>query len=175
MTGNFVPLTFSKIRMGNRLSCSSLATRAVISKRGSTSLLMVKTSSGDSCLTFSIKLRRSVKLDFASDTIFLVDKFAVLAAGIDILSSLDDFRALFVQELVAAIGAEQLDLLAPKFLVVTIELAFALRAGHPENFRHGCVPRIFSRQGAKFSDQADPEIPVYLGVFASLRDSSLFL
>ena len=53
------------------------------------------------------------------------------------LSSLDDFRALVVHELVAAIGTEQLDFLAPKFLVVTIELAFALRAGHPENFRHG--------------------------------------
>jgi len=53
-----------------------------------------------------------------------------------ILSSLDDFRTLFVQELVAAIGTEQLDLLAPKFLVVTIELAFALWAGYPENFRH---------------------------------------
>jgi len=54
-----------------------------------------------------------------------------------ILSSLDDFRTLFVQELVAAIGTEELDLLAPKFLVVTIELAVALRAGHPENFCHG--------------------------------------
>src|SRR5262245_29066953 len=136
MTGYFVLLTFSKIRMGNRLSCSSLATRAVISKRGSTSLLTIKTSSGDSCRTFSMKLRRSAKLDFASDTIFLLDKFAVLAAAM-ILSSLDDFRTLFVQELVTAIGTEQLDLLAPKFLVVTIELAVALRAGHPENFRHG--------------------------------------
>src|SRR5215470_7294930 len=87
------------------------------------------------------------------------------------VSSLDDFRALFVQELVAAIGTEQLDLLASKFLVVTVELAFTLRAGHPENFRHGCVARIFSRQSAKFRDQADPEIPVYLHVFASLRDS----
>src|SRR5262245_32808542 len=133
MTGNFVPLTFSKIRMGNRLSCSSLATRAVISNRGSISLLIVNISSGNSCWTFSIKLRRSVKLGFASDTIFLVDKFAVLAAAM-ILSSLDDFRALFVQELVVAIGTEQLDLLVPKFLVVTIELACALRAGHPENF-----------------------------------------
>jgi hypothetical protein len=37
---------------------------------------------------------------------------------------------------VTAIGAEKLDLLAPKFLVVTIKLGFALRAGHPENFRH---------------------------------------
>src|SRR5262245_30752909 len=52
------------------------------------------------------------------------------------LSSLDDFRALFVQELVAAIGAEQLDLLAPKFLLVTIELAFAQRAWNPVNFCH---------------------------------------
>src|SRR5215475_11664767 len=91
------------------------------------------------------------------------------------LSSLDDFRALFVQELVAAIGTEQLDLLASKFLVVTIELAFTLRAGHPENFRHGSVPRIFSRQGAKFRDQADPEIPIYLRVFAGVISFSLDL
>jgi hypothetical protein len=37
---------------------------------------------------------------------------------------------------VAAIGAEKLDLLVPELLIVTIELALALRAGHPENFRH---------------------------------------
>jgi hypothetical protein len=37
---------------------------------------------------------------------------------------------------VAAIRAEELDLFAPKFLVVTIKFAFALRASHPENFRH---------------------------------------
>jgi hypothetical protein len=53
------------------------------------------------------------------------------------ITSLNDFRTLLVQKLVTAIGAEKLDLLAPKFLVVTIELAFALRAGHPENFCHG--------------------------------------
>src|SRR5215475_294808 len=174
MTGNFVPLTFSKIRMGNRLSCSSLATRAVISKRGSTSLLMAKTSSGNSCRTFSIKLRRSVKLGFASDTIFLLDKFAVRAAAID-FSSLDDFRALFVQELVAAIGTEQLDFLAPKFLIVTIELAFTLRAGHPENFRHGSVPGFSPAKAQSLGIKQTPKIPIYLRVFASLRESSLFL
>jgi len=94
-----------------------------------------------------------------------------------ILSSLDDFRTLFVQELVTAIGTEQLDLLAPKFLVVTIELAIALRAGHPENFRHGCVPRIFSRQGAKFMDQADLKfgLPSRLCVFAGVISFSLDL
>jgi hypothetical protein len=52
------------------------------------------------------------------------------------ITSLDDFRALLVQKLVTAIRAEELDLLVPKFLPVTIELAFALWAGHPENFRH---------------------------------------
>src|SRR5262245_52259446 len=91
------------------------------------------------------------------------------------LSSLDDFRALFVQELVAAIGTEQLDFLAPKFLIVTIELAFALRAGHPENFRHRLCSWIFSRQGAKFRDQADPEILIYLRVFAGVISFSLDL
>jgi len=39
-----------------------------------------------------------------------------------------------------AIGAEELDLLVPKFLPVAIKLAFALWAGHPKNFRHGCFP-----------------------------------
>src|SRR5205823_13666919 len=133
--GNFVPLTFSKIRMGNRLSSSSLTTNAVISKRGSTSLLMVKTSSGASCRTFSIKLRRSATLGFAFDKISRLDKFAALAS---IACSLfDDLRAFLVQELVTAIGAEKLDLLVPKLLPVAIELAVALRAGHPKNFRHG--------------------------------------
>jgi hypothetical protein len=37
---------------------------------------------------------------------------------------------------VAAIGAEELDLLVPELLIVTIEFALALRAGHPKNFRH---------------------------------------
>src|SRR5262245_38122927 len=94
------------------------------------------------------------------------------------LSSLDDFRALFVQELVAAIGTEQLDLLASKFLVVTIELAFTLRAGHPENFRHGSVPRIFSRQGAKFRGSRRPRnsgLPPRLCVFAGVISFSLDL
>src|SRR5215468_5623098 len=96
------------------------------------------------------------------------------------LSSLDDFRALVVQELVAAIGTEQLDLLAPKFLVVTIELTFTLRAGHPENFRHRSVPRIFSRQGAKaqsFWIKQTPKfgLPSRLCVFAGIISFSLDL
>jgi hypothetical protein len=52
------------------------------------------------------------------------------------LHSFDDLRTLLVQELVAAVGAEELDLLVPELLIVTIELAFALRAGHPKNFCH---------------------------------------
>ena len=36
-----------------------------------------------------------------------------------------------------AVRAEELDLLVPKFLPVAIELALALRTGHPKNFRHG--------------------------------------
>src|SRR5437660_1681387 len=32
---------------------------------------------------------------------------------------------------------------------VAIKLAFALRTGHPKDFRHSSVPRIFSRQDAK--------------------------
>src|SRR5439155_19091914 len=101
----------------------------------STSLLMVKTYSGASCRTFSIKLRRSATLGFAFDKISRLDKFAALAS---IACSLfDDLRAFLVQELVTAIGAEKLDLLVPKLLPVAIELAVALRAGHPKNFRHG--------------------------------------
>src|SRR5262245_52104790 len=96
------------------------------------------------------------------------------------LSSLDDFRALVVQELVAAIGTEQLDLLASKFLVVTIELAFAQRAGHPENFCHGSVPRIFSRQGTKAQSlwiKQTPkfDLPSRLCVFAGVISFSLDL
>jgi hypothetical protein len=37
---------------------------------------------------------------------------------------------------VTAIGAEKLDLFVAKLLVVAIELAAALRAGHPEYFSH---------------------------------------
>jgi hypothetical protein len=51
-------------------------------------------------------------------------------------SSLDDLRALFIEELVATIGAEKLDLFVPQLLRVAIELSLALRAGYPENFRH---------------------------------------
>jgi hypothetical protein len=40
---------------------------------------------------------------------------------------------------VAAIGAEQLDLFVAKLLIVAIEFAIALRAGHPKNFRHGLL------------------------------------
>ena len=36
-----------------------------------------------------------------------------------------------------AIGAEQLDLLVAKLLIVTVEFAFALRTGYPEDFCHG--------------------------------------
>jgi hypothetical protein len=54
-------------------------------------------------------------------------------------SSLDDLGTLFVQKLVTAIGAEKLDLLVPELLPVTIKFAFALRAGHPKNFRHGAL------------------------------------
>ena len=122
--------------MGNRFSSSSLTTNVVISKRGSTSLLMVKTSSGASCRTFSIKLRRSATLDFAFDKISRLDKFAALAVSIA-CSLFDDLRAFLVQELVTAIGAEKLDLLVPQFLPVAIELAVALGAGYPKNFRHG--------------------------------------
>jgi hypothetical protein len=61
-------------------------------------------------------------------------------------SSLDDFGTFFVQELVAAIGAEELDLLVSQLLGMTIKLTFALRAGHPKNFCHGSLPRIFSRE-----------------------------
>jgi hypothetical protein len=53
------------------------------------------------------------------------------------ITSLDDLRALLIEELVTAIGAEELDFLMPELLPVAIELAFALRAGHPKNLRHG--------------------------------------
>ncbi len=93
--------------------------------------------------------------------------------------SLDDFRALVVQKLVAAIGAEELDFLVPEFLLVTIEFALALRTGHPKNFRHASVPRIFSRKDAKALSLGIKPIPKkfrsYLRVFAPLREPSLFV
>jgi hypothetical protein len=55
------------------------------------------------------------------------------------ITSLDDFRTLFVQKLVAAVRAKELDLFVAQFLVVAIKFPFALRAGHPENFRHGFI------------------------------------
>jgi hypothetical protein len=93
------------------------------------------------------------------------------------LSSLDDFRTLFVKKLVAAIGAEKLDVLVPELLPVTIKLAFAMWAGHPENFGHGFVSRIFSRQDAKAQSLGVKRILkiwFYLGVFAPLREIFLF-
>jgi hypothetical protein len=61
--------------------------------------------------------------------------FAVLCLFSPV-TSLDDFRTLFVQKLMAAIGAEELDFLVPQLLGVAIEFSLALRAGHPKNFRH---------------------------------------
>jgi hypothetical protein len=89
------------------------------------------------------------------------------------LSSLDDLGAFLVQKLVAAVGAKKFDLLVPEFLPVTVKLALALRTGHPKNLRHGSVPRIFSRQGAKFREQIDPGEYFDL-TFAFLRVASLF-
>jgi hypothetical protein len=53
------------------------------------------------------------------------------------LHSFDDLGTLLVEKLVTAVGAKKLELLVAQFLPVTIELAFALRAGHPKYFRHG--------------------------------------
>jgi hypothetical protein len=41
---------------------------------------------------------------------------------------------------VAAIGAEELDFLVPELLPVTVKLAFALGARHPEDLGHGVFP-----------------------------------
>jgi hypothetical protein len=79
------------------------------------------------------------------------------------LHSFDDLWALLIKELVAAIGTEELDVFVPELLIVTIKLAFALRAGHPKNFRHASVPRIFSRKDAKalsLGIKSIPEIPI---------------
>jgi hypothetical protein len=68
---------------------------------------------------------------------------------------------------VAAVGTEKLDLFVPKLLIVTIELAFALRAGHPENFRHSPVPRIFSRKDAKALSLGIKPIPKKIAILPS--------
>jgi len=93
--------------------------------------------------------------------------------------SLDDLGTLVVQKLVIAIRTEKFDFLVPQLLPVAIELAFALWAGHPENFRHASIPRIFSRKDAKaLSLGIKPilkKIRSYLRVFAPLRETSLFV
>jgi hypothetical protein len=53
-----------------------------------------------------------------------------------VVRKLDDLGALFVQELMIAVGTEELDLLVPQLVPVAIELPFALRAGRPKYFRH---------------------------------------
>jgi hypothetical protein len=55
-------------------------------------------------------------------------------------SSLDDFSALLIQELVTAVGTEKFDLFVPKFLPVAIKFAVTLWTGHPKNLRHGSFP-----------------------------------
>jgi hypothetical protein len=52
------------------------------------------------------------------------------------ITLLDDFGTFLVQKLVATIRAKELDLLAPKFLIMAIKFALALRADYPENFGH---------------------------------------
>ena len=75
-----------------------------------------------------------------------------------------------------AIGAEELDLLVPQLLIVTIEFAFTQRAGHPENFCHASVPRILSRKDAKALSLGIKPITKkfrsYLRDFAPLRRCS---
>jgi hypothetical protein len=45
---------------------------------------------------------------------------------------------------VAAIGAEEFDVFVPELLPVTIELALALRTGHPKDFRHDSLSPAIS-------------------------------
>jgi hypothetical protein len=64
---------------------------------------------------------------------------------------LDDFGALLVKELVAAVRAQELDFLVPKFLIVAIKFAFALRAGHPKYLRHVCLS-LLHHEDAEFAE-----------------------
>ena len=56
--------------------------------------------------------------------------------------SLDDLGTLFIQKLVAAVRAEELNSFMPELVPVTVELAFALGAGHPKDLRHDSLPWI---------------------------------
>jgi hypothetical protein len=58
-----------------------------------------------------------------------------------------------------AIGAEQLDLLVAKLLIVTVEFTFALRTGYPEDFCHGASEKFFNFSEKSFlqAAQKDPE------------------
>jgi hypothetical protein len=79
----------------------------------------------------------------------------------------------------AAIGAEELDLLVAKFLVVTIEFAVALRASHPKNFRHKATPPDLSspataRDRRKISPCGRNDKRFSLRAFAALREMTFF-
>ena len=74
-----------------------------------------------------------------------------------------------------AVWTEKLNVFVPQLLIVTIKLAFALRAGHPEDFRHRSVPRIFSRKGAKVSSAFFRDrLILKLSALAPLREAPLF-
>jgi hypothetical protein len=78
-----------------------------------------------------------------------------------------------------AIRAKKLDLLVPQLLIVAVKFALALGAGHPEDFRHASVPRIFSRKDAKALSlgikQIRKNFRSYLRVVAPLREPFLFV
>jgi len=82
------------------------------------------------------RARRMIFLVIAVRRAFPISDVPTVLCLLSSIASLDDFRTLFIQKLVAAIGTEKLDLFAPKLLVVAIKFAFTPRAGHPENLRH---------------------------------------
>jgi hypothetical protein len=57
-----------------------------------------------------------------------------------------------------AIGAEQLDLLVAKLLIVTVEFTFALRTGYPEDFCHGASEKFFNFSEKSFLQAAQKDL-----------------
>jgi hypothetical protein len=79
----------------------------------------------------------------------------------------------------AAVGAEKLDLFMTKFLIMAIEFALALRAGHPENFGHKATPPDLSspataRDRRKISPCGRNDKRFSLRAFAALREMTFF-
>jgi hypothetical protein len=73
---------------------------------------------------------------------------------------------------VTAIGTEEFDFFVPELLPMTIKLAFALRAGHPKNFRHGAFPPVTGKTKFEIRISKSETLRV-LWIALHLRDTEI--